>query len=564
VLEDQSPDVARRSRARRLLVFVVAVVTGALAIGWCGGVVSAHAVLLDITPADGAIVATAPREVVMRWSEPVSLAGGSARVLDDTAAVVSDPPIVEGTTLAIPLPPGLADGTYTVTWQVISADSHPISGATVFHVGAPSSSGPVVTGQGGGAGWGVRAGAAVLATIAYAGALLGIGAWIVVQAGGPWDRGARRRVGGLVERAAVLGSVSLVAGVPLRIARLGGGLGALQDNDLLIASLKGPIGVSTLVTAASLLVLAGIAGRDGAGRVLDVVGVLVGLVALAGFAVEGHTRTQDPRWVMVGLDVVHLVAAAVWLGGIAALVLAFRSRADADALARLVVRFSGLAVAAVLIVAAAGVGMAWIVLPSLRDLWGTGYGLALVTKVLLVVPVVALGGYNRRWLVPAVASRSAAPDRPSRRLARIVVAELVLLVAVVGVTSVLVTRSPIASSATPPPATVVPPDATDLELSGGAGTVRFAVAPARAGQNEITLALVGPDGAPLEPVEDPTVELTEPALEVGPLRPIVHRLGGGQYHVIADIPLAGSYELAISVRVSEFTAATARTTVTIE
>lgn len=554
-------DVVRTPR--RLLLLVVAVLAGALGIGWSGGVVSAHAALLEITPGDGAIVASAPTEVMMRWSEPVSLTGGSARVLDDTAAVVSEPAVVDGTTLRIPLPPSLPDGTYTVTWQVVSQDSHPISGATVFHVGAPSSSGPVVDAATGGAGWGVRVGTAVLTTIAYAGALVAVGAWGVLQAGVPWNDRLRRRVGLLVERAAVLASVSLVAAVPLRIARLGGGLGALQDDDLLIASLKGPIGVSTLVTAAALLVLAGLAGRGTAGRVIDLLAVVAGIVALAGFAVEGHTRTQQPRWLMIGFDVVHLLAAAVWLGGIAALVLAFRSRLGADVLARLVVRFSGLAVGAVLAVAVAGIGMAWIVLPSPGDLWGTGYGLALVTKTLFVVPVVALGGYNRRRLVPVMALRNSAPDASTQRLGRIVLVELALLLAVVGVTSVLVTRSPVSSSALPPPATIVPPDAVDLELSGGAGSVRFAVAPARAGQNEITLAFTGPDGQPLVPVEDPTVELTEPQLEVGPLRPIVHRLANGQYHVIADIPLAGTYTMDIRVRVSEFTAATASTTVTI-
>ena len=138
-----------------------------------------------------------------------------------------------------------------------------------------------------------------------------------------------------------------------------------------------------------------------------------------------------------------------------------------------------------------------------------------------------------------------------------------LLLAVVGVSSVLVTRSPIASSATPPPVTAVPADAVELPLSGGAGTVLFTVAPARAGQNEIYLALQDPSGQPLDPAEAPTVELTEPTLGVGPLRPTVHPLTVGEYHVIADIPLAGTYEMVVRVRVSDFVAATAEATVPI-
>jgi copper transport protein len=358
----------------------------------------------------------------------------------------------------------------------------------------------------------------------------------------------------------------------LRIARLGGGLGALRENDLLAEALKGPLGISTLVTAVALLVLAGIAGRDagrtgdGSGtgdRALDGLGAVAGVVALAGFALEGHTRSQRPLALMVTLDVVHLAAGAIWLGGIAALVVAFRARTAPDVLGRVVVRFSGLAVVAVVAVVGAGIGMAVIVLPAPGDLVRTGYGLAVLTKAVLVVPVIVLGAYNRRRIVPAMERGSTAPDVQRGRLGRIVSTELVLLLSVVGVSSVLVTRSPIASSATPPPVTAVPSDAVELPLSGGAGTVLFTVAPARAGQNEIYLALRDPSGQPLDPAEAPTVELTEPTLGVGPLRPTVHPLTVGEYHVIADIPLAGTYAMVVRVRVSDFVAATAEATVPI-
>ena len=66
---------------------------------------------------------------------------------------------------------------------------------------------------------------------------------------------------------------------------------------------------------------------------------------------------------------------------------------------------------AVVAVVAAGLGMALIVLPSIDDLVTTGYGLALLTKVALVVPVIAMGAYNRRRLVPMVTGDAPAPRR---------------------------------------------------------------------------------------------------------------------------------------------------------
>jgi copper transport protein len=286
-----------------------------------------------------------------------------------------------------------------------------------------------------------------------------------------------------------------------------------------------------------------------------------GAVALAGFAIEGHTRSQEPAALMVALDVVHLAAGALWLGGIAFLVTAFRSGEEPGVLARLVARFSRIAVLVVLVVVAAGVGMALIVLPSVGDLFTTGYGLALLTKVVLVIPVIVMGAYNRRWLVPQVSAGAAAA--PTRRLGQIVLAELAVLLVVVGVTAVLVARSPVSSSAAPPPAPVAT-DAVEVPLSDGAGTASIAIAPARAGSNEIRVTLTDPSGVPLEPVETPTVELTETAQGVGPLRPVVHPFSPGEFHhVIADIPLAGTWELELRVRVSDFDAASASTTLEI-
>jgi copper transport protein len=566
---------ALRSDLRRRVAALLVVLGGVLGLVlWSSGAASAHAELLGVTPADGSVVQDAPAAVAVRFSEAVSLAGGSARVLDRNAAVVSGDPRVDGSTITIPLAGPVADGTYTVSWVAISEDSHPVSGATTFSIGAPSAGGGAVAAPAvPSAGWGVRAGAGTLVAVAYAGALVGVGAWwflVVVDRDGD-DGRWQRRVRSLAGRAAVLGAVAAVASMPLRIARVGGGLGALRDNDLLGASLRGPIGISTAITAVGLLVVAGLIEPPAARHRPDVaIGALVvGLAALAGFAVEGHTRSQQPVALMFTFDVVHLAAGAVWLGGIAALVIAFRAEPDAASLGRAVTRFSAMAVGAVAVVVAAGTGMAIIVLPTFGDLFSTGYGLALLVKVSIVAGVITLGAVNNRRLVPQleVAPAVGAAGRPvARRLAAVVVVELVGLLAVVGVTSVLVNRSPVSASASPSasaPATTIAPDTVEVPLSSGAGTASYTFIPARAGQNEMELTLRDPSGQPLVPVDAPTIELTEPTLGIGPLRPIVHPLDAGQFHVIADVPLAGTYKMVIRVRVSDFVAAQATSEVTI-
>jgi copper transport protein len=122
------------------------------ALGLADGRALAHAQLESISPTNGEVVAAPPSEVVLTFNEPVSLTGGNARVLDDGAADVSGAAVQEGVTITIPLAAGLPDGTYTVTWEVVSGDSHRIAGASVFHVGAATSQGLDVSTLGGGSG----------------------------------------------------------------------------------------------------------------------------------------------------------------------------------------------------------------------------------------------------------------------------------------------------------------------------------------------------------------------------------------------------------------------------
>jgi copper transport protein len=546
---------------------VVAVV---LLVGY--GTAAAHAALISITPADGEIVDVAPADVVLTFSEPVSLTGGSVRVLDDAADDVATVTTQAGDSVTVELADGLADGTYTVVWEVVSVDSHRVSGASVFHVGAPSSQGLTADQLdlgGDDAGWGVRLGAAILTAIAYLGALVAAGTLCFSLYAEASDR-----LLDVASKAAVLGAVALVAATPFRIARLGGGLDALRDNDVLTAALRGPIGVSTAVTALALLVAAVLVDR-GAPRWVP---TTLTIVALGGFAIEGHTRTPVRRWWLVGSDVIHLAAAAVWLGGIVALVLAFRAMTDARPLAAMVRRFSDVALIAVGIVAVTGVTMAWIILPSAGELTSTGYGLALLVKVALVVVLITLGAFNRYRLVPAVDVRRAAPDdepqqppqaRARRRLGNILRVELALLLSVVGVTAVMVTRSPLAATTAAAGAAAATNSETNemvmasVTLSDDGGTAGVMVMPAGLGSNTIDIVLDDVEGRVIKPYEAPVVELSLPAADIGPLRPEVFPLGVGHYQANADLSFAGNWELTIRVRTSEFKSVVGTTTLTI-
>jgi copper transport protein len=100
---------------------------------------SAHATLEATTPQRGATVREQPHQVVFSFSESVEGSFGAVRVFDAQGRRVDDGRVVHpggaGAKMAVGLRSGLAKGSYTATYRVVSADGHPVSGGVVFNVG---------------------------------------------------------------------------------------------------------------------------------------------------------------------------------------------------------------------------------------------------------------------------------------------------------------------------------------------------------------------------------------------------------------------------------------------
>jgi len=96
----------------------------------------AHARLVSASPSDGAVLPTAPRQVTIRFDEPVRALSGTTVVANSgKRPVVAGKPRTHGRVLAIPLRK-LGDGDYTVRWRVLSDDGHTVQGVFPFAVGA--------------------------------------------------------------------------------------------------------------------------------------------------------------------------------------------------------------------------------------------------------------------------------------------------------------------------------------------------------------------------------------------------------------------------------------------
>jgi copper transport protein len=527
-------------RAALVLVLGLALLLGG------AGPAAAHASLVSVDPPDGARLDESPDTVTLTFSESVSADLGGVRVLASDGSRVEDGVArAAGNAVEIDLQPDLPDGTYVISYRVVSADGHPVRGGSVFGVGdAAVDVGALgrVTGGDDDRVWEVVGG--IGRGIAYAGVLLAAGGalFLVAAHDGARERDGLRRI--VRVAAAVGGSAALVA-LPVQAALgTGQGPGSLFDEGVLADVAADGVGHSLLLAAVGLLLVVVGLGRSVPATVVGA------LVAAGSFAATGHTRAGDTATLATIADVAHLLAAAVWAGGLVLLGIAVRLRGrDPEvtpaATGIVVARFSTLATGAILVVVAAGLALSWSEVRSLGALTDTGYGLFLLAKVAVVVGIAALGAYNHFRLVPAIQAGKAKAGLA--RLRQTILLEVVALVGVLALTSVLVVLTP--AKARDQDRVV-----EEIVALGDAGSVQLVIAPARAGFNQIHLYTYDPDGRPAQIAESARLELSLPSAGLGPIEREAVRAGPAHLQLDGDdLAVAGDWEITIRVRIDRFT-----------
>lgn len=101
----------------------------------------AHAHLLRSIPADNSVVAASPASLVLNFSEAAQLTALSIQKGHDPEHKLKLLPGGAAAQISVPLPP-LTPGAYTVSWRVLSADGHVVSGALRFTLSADPATGP--------------------------------------------------------------------------------------------------------------------------------------------------------------------------------------------------------------------------------------------------------------------------------------------------------------------------------------------------------------------------------------------------------------------------------------
>lgn len=267
-----------------------------------------------------------------------------------------------------------------------------------------------------------------------------------------WEARVIRGTRAMLLVALVTGAVVLAQQTALAEGRAGAALEAAALARFALQTQGGLVWLARhglLVLAVAFVVLA-TRPRDGADWIAarGEPALLTG-TALVLLGVSGHAIAVEPGGARaVAVDAAHLLAAGLWVGGLAplaALLVAAAHEAGADARPYAVLaarRFSRLALGAMVTLIATGAANAIVHVGSLAALVGTSYGRLLLAKLLLLAPILGLAACGRR-LLPAFAGDGAAVGRPAmRRLAGLVSAEAALALLLLAVVAAMGTTPP--------------------------------------------------------------------------------------------------------------------------
>src|SRR4051794_4378845 len=285
---------------------------------------SAHAELVDSTPANGARLDKPPARVTLTFTEGVNLIDGGIRLVDALGDPVSTPePTAEGHTVEWPMPSDLKNGKYLVSWRVVSADGHPVQGALSFGIGVDAQG--VV-----GAGSSAPATAPTPVVLVRFAGYLAFSLLIGVVAFVTWCSPSSRKD----PTAHLLGRIALVAGLVTTAAGLlvqgpyvaAVGWSKMFDVDLLRETAASPFGQALLWRLALYGALFfAVWMLEWLEPVIARWLVGAGILALAvTFAASGHGAGSG-RVLDLAVDAVHVLAAGIWVGGLAVLAVAGRS-----------------------------------------------------------------------------------------------------------------------------------------------------------------------------------------------------------------------------------------------
>lgn len=497
--------------------------------------VSAHGELLGSEPTAASVLAESPTQIVLYFDESIEPVFESVRILDSTGREIlnGDPHRDSDDHSIVRTPtPVLGAGTYVVVWRVTSADGHRIEGAFPFYVGthkdnatelvatylhsyhADPSGNKVST---------------LLRWIVFVGVIVLIGALVfigIVMRPTDFDKRSVVVVAGAWILALIGSTAGLIAYGPNATAT------RLTNLSLVPDTLRTAFGQATAIRIALLMPTAVLIyfRRRCSHRLWQVIAMLLSAGIVATLSLSGHPVVQHPAAFSVAVDIVHLLAVSVWIGGIAMLVLGGQSwSSDKDG--AVVHRFSSSALWTVLVIVVTGVTQAWVMMGGFGTVFSTNYGRTLIVKTTAVGVLVSLG-----WL-----SRLALKRHGPASVKQVVRIELVIGLMIVAISALLVGTPPRPSPAAEPFTATLVSESVIADIT---------ITPARVGQAEVHVIVTPPGGA-LGQVISASAEMSLPDRNIPDIPIELVKTGPNHFTGMVNIAYTGNWELEIHVVANE-------------
>ena len=551
----------------------------ALALALQSQVAEAHANLIRSEPAANSTLDTSPDRITIWFSEPMEASFSEIQVLNATGARVDNADSAvdanDLTIMSVSLPE-LPDGTYTVAWRNLSTiDGHSLRGSFIFSVGEPisetaaaqtphahllgSPEEPYIR-------WIV-----LLSALTLTGALtfeLLVSAPVLVAAGTrsplgrlrPRLRARSQRLMWLALFVFLLASVAqLITQTSVAFDLEPAAAAGQPAIELLQQTEWGRIwqyraGLAVLTAALFLLPLIIRFRRSGRQDVLLSTTLWLALIASLGIlltiSMTSHAAATlgIARFALIN-DIVHLTAAAVWVGGLMQFIAntplfihGISESARRNALSRLIPRFSAAAALSVAVLTITGIYSAWAQVTDFAAMQ-TPYGNALATKVSLIAALLLVAAVNLIWVRP----RLRGSDNAAKWLRRTVIAEIALAVLVILTVGFLTALEPARQFAS----RTLESERQALTFTDTVdGTdITLTIEPARVGQNTFTVRLADRFGEPIDNATDVRLRVSYLDADFGEESVPTVNIGGGEYR-LADsaMSIAGAYQPEILIQ----------------
>jgi copper transport protein len=404
----------------------------------------AHAALVKAAPGSGAVIRESPKSLTLSFDEDVVPQYARVTVTGAGGQDLAGPPHVTGSTVSIPLRSAPA-GSYTVRWRMVAKDDgHTTEGAFSYGVRVkPQPPAPLAS-------LAIPVAPEVLVLLQFVGIALGGGmltfrALVLPRAARAQTEGRNATL--TIGLAAIGAVVALHAGFFAFLTSAypivgGGGLSSFVNTAIEPIRVGTHLGQAWMAMTFAWLAVLGllVAAWVYPGKREPLLACSGALALAIGFGLSWASHPASRGTLALVADFVHLLAGALWVGGLLAVVVAARSvsrSAREDVLRGSILGFSRLAAPTVAVVALAGVFLALRELPTASALVSTEYGIVLLIKAGVAAGALALGGYHRRFVVPRLAAGA-----PIAAIRRTLVLELGVLATVLALAAVLTQQAP--------------------------------------------------------------------------------------------------------------------------